>query len=211
MLVVVILAIAFGCKNEYVQQDPVCFERDVYPIIASSCTQSGCHNSSDRIKGRDYTSYDGILRDVKAGNYQASQLYQVIKQSYGEGAMPPKPYNRLSDDQILLIATWIEEGAVNDTCSAGTCDTSGVISYTSQVKPILNNSCNSCHGGTAQAGGGISLSSYTAVKVTADNGTLVGSIAHDNGYSQMPKNADQLSTCKVATIKKWVDAGAPNN
>ena len=199
--------LANACKNEYVQQDPVCFERDVYPIIASNCTQSGCHNAVDREKGRDYSTYEGILRDVKKGNYRSSSLYQVMLTS-----MPPKPYNKLSDDQLLVVATWIQEGASNDTCSIGTaCDTTGTISYTTQVKPILENWCNSCHGGTAQAGGGISLSAFNSVKNTATNGTLVGSIEHGSGYSAMPKNANKLSSCQIATIRKWVDNGAPNN
>jgi mono/diheme cytochrome c family protein len=195
-----------ACKNEYVQQDPVCFERDVFPIISSNCTQSGCHNAIDREKGRDYSTYEGVLRDVKKGNYRSSSLYQVMTSS-----MPPKPYNSLSDDQLRIIATWIEEGATNDTCSMSTCDTSGVISYTSQVKPILDNWCNSCHGGAAQAGGGISLSTYSAVKVTANNGKLVGSVVWSGSYSAMPKDGNKLSDCNIATLKKWVDAGAPNN
>jgi mono/diheme cytochrome c family protein len=201
---------ANACKNEYVQNEPVCFERDVYPIIVSSCTQSGCHNAVDREKGRDYTTYEGILRDVKKGNYRSSQLYQIIQPNFG--SMPPSPYNKLSDEQLLIIATWIQEGAVNDTCSAGVaCDTSGTISYTAQVKPILQSWCNSCHGGTAQAGGGISLSAYTSVKASVNNGSLVGSIEHASGFSAMPKNGNKLSNCNIATIKKWAESGAPNN
>ena len=126
----------FACKYEYVKEDPICFQRDVQPLIVSNCTQSGCHNAIDREKGRDYTTYDGIMRDVKAGNYQSSELYSVLVLPGGEEAMPPKPYSRLSDDQIRIIATWIEEGASNDTCSVSSCDTTGVMSYAARVKPM---------------------------------------------------------------------------
>jgi hypothetical protein len=203
--------IVSSCKNEYVQQDPVCFERDVFPIISANCTQSGCHNAVDRKNGRDYSTYEGILRDVRKGDYRASSLFQVISRSSGE-VMPPKPYSTLSDDQILLIATWIQEGATHDTCSmTTTCDTTGTISYTTQVKPILQTWCNGCHGGTAQAGAGIVLSTYSGVKSAVDNGSLVGSINQNSGYSPMPKNGNTLSACNLATIQKWVDAGAPAN
>ena len=125
-----------SCKNEYVEQAPVCFERDVFPIISSSCTQSSCHNSLDQVADRDYSTYDGILRDVQKGNYQASKLYQIVAAS--GATMPPKPYNLLSESQILTLATWIAQGAGNDTCSLSTtCDTTSVISFTGQVQPLL--------------------------------------------------------------------------
>lgn len=210
--VAVALLLTYSCKYEYLQESTVCFSRDVQPIIVANCTQSGCHNAVDREKGRDYSTYEGILKDVKAGSYKKSDLYQVIASSFGD-VMPPSPYNRLSDDQILTIATWIAEGAGNDTCSVinSTCDTSGVISYATKVRPILQNNCDVCHAGTAQAGGGIVLSTYAGVKEVAQNTTLLGSIQFASGYSAMPKGGSKLSNCNIATIKKWVDAGAPNN
>jgi mono/diheme cytochrome c family protein len=212
LFVVTLVILSFAtCKNEYVQEDPVCFETEVMPIIIANCAGSGCHNAVDREEDRDYTTYEGIMRDVTPGDYRGSELYSVIARNFA-GVMPPKPNNRLSDDQIRTIATWIAEGATNDSCTATVnCDTAGVVSYTAQVKPILNTWCNSCHAGAAQLGGGISLSTHAGVKVTADNGSLVGSIQHAVGFSQMPKGAGKLSNCQIATIKKWVDNGALNN
>jgi mono/diheme cytochrome c family protein len=201
----------FACKYEYVNENPVCFERDVQPIIVSNCTLSGCHNAIDREKGRDYSTYDGILRDVKEGDYKSSKLYEVLVISGGDEAMPPKPYSRLSTDQIRIIASWIEEGATNDTCSASSCDTTGVMSYASRVKPILQNNCYGCHSGTASSGGGIVLSDYNNLKTSVDNGTLLGSIEQLDGYSAMPKGGSKMSNCNIAIIRKWIAAGAPNN
>lgn len=90
------------------------------------------------------------------------------------------------------------------------CDTAGAISYTQKVVPILQNTCYSCHTATA-ASGGIPMSSYAADKVLALNGKLYGSIAHASGFSPMPKSANALTSCQIATIKKWIDAGSPNN
>ena len=211
-MLVLLFPILNACKNEYIQAEPVCFERDIQPIITANCTQSGCHNSIDREKGRDYTTYEGIMQDVKAGNYQKSELYNVLIIPTGEEAMPPKPYNRLDNAQIRLIATWIEEGASNDTCAAAVaCDTAGTISYAARVKPLIQTNCNACHGGTAAAGGGIGLSAYTNVKITVDNGSLLGSIQHSSGYSAMPQGGNKMAACDIAVIKKWIDAGAPNN
>jgi Planctomycete cytochrome C len=89
------------------------------------------------------------------------------------------------------------------------CDVSNV-TFSRSVVPILSANCYSCHGGNTPSGG-IQLDTYTGVKLQADNGKLFGSISHAAGFSPMPKNAGSLSSCNITQIKKWVDAGAPNN
>lgn len=89
------------------------------------------------------------------------------------------------------------------------CDTA-VVTYSGSVVPVLLSNCISCHSGSAPSGG-ISLATYAAVKTQVDNGKLWGSVSHTSGFSPMPKNASKLNTCSLAKIKKWIDAGAPNN
>ncbi|MBC6492136.1 c-type cytochrome [Flavihumibacter stibioxidans] len=90
------------------------------------------------------------------------------------------------------------------------CDTLTAISYTKNIAPLFQQYCNSCHGGNSPSGG-ISMGNYTADKAIALNGKLYGSISHSNGYSPMPQGMPKMNTCQIATIKKWVDSGAPNN
>ena len=93
--------------------------------------------------------------------------------------------------------------------SGGGCDTSGVVSYSAQIVPILNASCTqNCHNGT---GGGHDLTNYTAVNADAVGGSLYGSVAQNPPYQAMPQGGSKLSDCDIAKIKKWVDGGAPNN
>ena len=89
------------------------------------------------------------------------------------------------------------------------CDTA-TIKYSTTVAPVLSANCVSCHGG-ATASAGIKLDSYEGVSIQAANGKLVGAITHSTNYSPMPKNAAKLNSCNIAKIKKWVDAGFPNN
>lgn len=199
-----------SCTKEQVATDPVCFESDVQPIITTNCTGSGCHNSVDRVKGRDYSSYQGIIRDVKAGDYHNSELYQVMVATFG--VMPPSPNDRVSTSDIRTIALWIEQGATNETCSTAACDTSGVMSYAADVKPLLQGSCalSGCHTGSAPASN-ISYATWAQTKTSALDGSLYGSIVQDGSYSYMPKGSSKFSNCNIAKIKKWIDAGAPNN
>lgn len=43
------------------------------------------------------------------------------------------------------------------------------------------------------------------------NGKLYGSIAHTTGFAAMPQSGNKLSDCQIAQVKKWIDAGAPQN
>jgi hypothetical protein len=90
------------------------------------------------------------------------------------------------------------------------CDTA-IVTYSGSVAPILSASCiNGCHSGGAPSGG-ISLAAYADVKAQVNNGKLWGAVSYATGYSPMPKNSSRLSNCSLTKIKKWIDAGAPNN
>jgi hypothetical protein len=89
-------------------------------------------------------------------------------------------------------------------------DTTTNISYTQYVVPVLNQYCYTCHTGSFPSGG-ITMGTYNTDKAIALNGKLYGSINHSSGYSPMPQGMAKLTNCQVANIKKWIDAGTPNN
>lgn len=88
------------------------------------------------------------------------------------------------------------------------CDTS-VFTYSGSVKNILDNYCNGCHS-TSLASGGVILDTYAGAHASAANGQLIPSLSGSNGQPAMPPNAP-LEECKITTLTKWVEAGAPNN
>ena len=84
------------------------------------------------------------------------------------------------------------------------------MTFATDVKPILQNNCFSCHGnGLSQ--NGINFDTYAGVKAVADNGKLIGAINHSAGFSPMPQGAPKLSSCNIAKIQDWVNRGALNN
>ena len=89
------------------------------------------------------------------------------------------------------------------------CDTINV-SYADDVWPIINANCTGCHSGGAPAGN-IYLDNYDNIVIAADNGSLLGTIRHESGYSPMPKGGTKLSDCNISIIEKWVDDGTPDN
>jgi len=87
------------------------------------------------------------------------------------------------------------------------------MSFSGDIVPILNNSCgttNSCHGTSNTSG--VDLTTYNGVKTTVLNHQLYSSITFDGSVNPMPKGASSpISNCSITTIKKWIDAGYPNN
>ena len=89
--------------------------------------------------------------------------------------------------------------------------TTGTVSYTTMVGPILmNNGCTFCHVSVSPPGG-VNLTTYEGVKVVAQNGRLFGAITHSAGFAPMPRGDAKINACDIAKIKAWIDSGAPNN
>jgi hypothetical protein len=99
---------SFGSLNE------VSYSHDISPIISSNCAFSGCHGATGKTTF-DLTTYQGLLRGgVEAGSPEKSKVYTSLKSYSEEDRMPRKPYNQLSEDQIIRIYVWIGQGAKNN-------------------------------------------------------------------------------------------------
>ncbi len=172
---------------------PVCFNRDILPVIKSNC--SSCHT---------FTSYNQIVSLVSPGNPGASNLYKRISTS-GRNHMPPS--GNLSTANIDSIYNWILNGAKNDNCPT-ICDTT-LFTFSGQISSIIATNCASCHSGSSP-NGGILLSDYNSIATAALNGKLMNAITQSNNFPIMPPSG-ALSNCDLVKIEKWVNAGAQNN
>ena len=207
-----------GGVNGTPQIDTICFAQDIMPIIQSSCaikpaTGVGCHDGSGG-EARALTNYNSLLTYINKGNPLHSKIYTVLSGS-GEDKMPPSPYNALNTDQINNFKTWLTQGALNSDCaSIKGCDTTGTISFSSTVWPIIQNNCLGCHSG-AYPNGNVSLTNYNQVKTYADNlrnsiPVIDGAIRHLPNFKAMPQSG-QLSLCSIRKIELWIGQGKQNN
>ena len=97
------------------------------------------------------------------------------------------------------------------------CDTTGTISYSGDIVPVLNSNCgttNSCHGPGNTSG--YNLSTYNGLAEQALGGNLVLAITHDPSLTPnkwMPNNCGEcfLNKCSIDKITVWVNRGFPNN
>lgn len=192
--------------------DSIYFAKDVLPILATSCALSGCHDAQSHEHGVALIDYSRTIStgQVRAYNPSNSKLYRSLLEN-GEDKMPPPPRTPLTSEQISIIKKWIEQGAQNLTCNpdAAGCETANV-KFSTFIQPLIVNRCQGCHN-NASTGGNIFLRNYAEIKATALNGSLYGSVSHAAGYSAMPKVGARLSSCELAKIQAWIDAGAQQN
>ncbi|MCB0643521.1 MAG: c-type cytochrome [Phaeodactylibacter sp.] len=186
----------------------ISFQHEVLPLLISSCAYSGCHDADSHKEGVVLETYEKVMREVKAGNPNDSELYESITHQGGDEAMPPPPADPLTSDQIALIRDWILQGAENTDCGTP-CDSTQA-TFAADIYPLLSNFCVGCHNSN-RADGGVELDSYSKVKNYADNGYLMAVIRHDPPLAPMPPTGSQLSDCRIAQIQKWIDDGALNN
>ncbi len=87
------------------------------------------------------------------------------------------------------------------------CDASQV-RWSTDIQPLIQGQCVSCHLGTSAAGGK-DLSTYTSVKAAL--GGMVSIINKPVGDPLLMPPNTKLSTCSLTKMDAWVAAGAPQN
>jgi mono/diheme cytochrome c family protein len=85
------------------------FKADVAPLFKDAC--SSCHGGLKPKAKLDVSSYDSVMKFVKAGEPDKSKLHMAVT---GKGAKQMPPKNPLADDQVALIKAWITGGAKKD-------------------------------------------------------------------------------------------------
>lgn len=95
-----------------------------------------------------------------------------------------------------------------------TCDTT-IITYTNDIKPIINSSC-AINGGCHNAAGDANTNGldYTVFSILQGQATTTLMVNDINGtptprHNAMPLNLPKLSQCDINKITRWVNEGAP--
>ena len=108
-----------------------------------------------------------------------------------------------------------EEDLIVDTpLTADTSQTENFKSFASDVQPILNKHCVSCHN-TQNPSGSVNLETYNKVKIivvpkNSESSLLYGVISHTAGYP-MPPSGSKIPQQEIDIIKDWIDEGALDN
>lgn len=94
------------------------FALKVYPLLKERCF--ACHGDDpEKIKGElNLTTREGMLKGgeysnevLVPGDANKSELYHSVTWKNPDLEMPPKENDRLTEDQISLLQSWIDSGA----------------------------------------------------------------------------------------------------
>jgi len=106
---------AEGCDlqvTRYESEDPAVAE--IKGIIDQTCSYSGCHDGAGGIGPGNYTTYEGMLRDLEDGSFAARVIDVRDNPSLG---MPPdksvyaqSQQDDLTPVQLEVITCWLQEG-----------------------------------------------------------------------------------------------------
>lgn len=113
---------------------------------------------------------------------------------------------------ILLCTACYYENEEDLLNSDPQCDTS-YLSYSEHIQRVLSNRCYACHDNenAGQFGGNIFLEDYADVVLRVEDGSLQGSINHQNGFSPMPRGGGKLDSCTLLKFSSWINQGNPVN
>jgi len=204
--------------------DPVDFVKDVKPILEQNCV--ACHNAQHAKDNGKYRLDDKTEafkphkkeQTIHPGNPDDSLLYSNLLLPLNDDQhMPPKQRDQLTKEQIDLLKRWIAEGA--NWPDGLALKAVQRINFVRDVQPILDE------------GGPLDDKSVTTLKLWVDQGaSWPDGVKVGNGKApaQLPappeagKKLDfiadvepilatgaPLSDASRATLKIWVDQGAP--
>jgi hypothetical protein len=218
-----------SCKHDGIPPDQlpqICFTEQVLPIFQNSCGTTGCHNGGGGGESRlSFTDYAGIMNAITPGNPDKSKAYQSMISQFQ--LMPPN--NALPIAKRSIIRLWIEQGALETTCTTPTTSGSDPGSgttksgtswacYTRDIQPILLSSCavSGCHDAITHKEG-VDFSSYSKTILRIKSGSpgtssLYNSITSNPGSENFmpPKPYSPLSKTAIDSIYSWIKRGGLN-
>jgi formate dehydrogenase gamma subunit len=175
-------------------------------LFSPKCT--GCHGST---AGLDLSSYEAALAggDSGPGIIPGSAAESTLVLKMESGAHPAL----LTDEEIALLKSWIDDGAVESEDGGGATGTTVAAGDTwdGVVAAFFNPACTGCHGTM----GGLDLSSYATAVAGGTSGA--GIVAGDSAESVIVQRMEAgghpglLSDEDLARLIAWIDAGAVEN
>jgi len=97
------------------------------------------------------------------------------------------------------------------------------VSFASDVKPILDEYCVSCHGGPGDDGEprvelGFNLMTYEGLMIGSEYGSVIEAGDPENSLflemivdGDMPEEGDPVPEDKIEVLRMWIAEGAQNN
>jgi Protein of unknown function (DUF1553)/Protein of unknown function (DUF1549)/Planctomycete cytochrome C len=210
---------------------PPSFEKDILPVFQRSCAP--CHLGDAAMGKLQLGSETAISTGGASGpaiTPGKSSDSLLVKRILGLTDAPRMPMGAdpLPAADVKLIRSWVDqfkpEASKPDQAKPEAkadqphAPAAGSPLFASNVRPILAARCYSCHGPTVQQDG-LRLDSLAGILTGAESGKVVvpGKSASSRLMRRllaqerpmMPYGGPPLSAAEIASIREWIDLGAP--
>ena len=121
---------------------------------------------------------------------------------------------RLFITGIFLLAIFLLDSCYYDKADKlypyAVCDTASM-KYSTNIKPLFDQYCVSCHNNNGTANGLVKLDTYSDAVASISNSRLYNSVnwANPSGSTKNMPQSGKLDDCSVAKISAWIRQGAP--
>ena len=212
----------------------ISFSKQVAPLLVAKCGSCHIDDAKGKVRMTHYTALmagspdDGPI--ILPGKGNGSRMYEVI-----ESGDMPRGGGKITQEELTLLTTWIDQGAKNDAPSPNTplrqlaqamrpeapkvmlATGDESVSFGLHIAPVLVSQCMGCHG-NEQPDGDFSLSTFQRLLRGGDSGPgiapgkpaeslLVKKIKGMAG-ERMPLDRPALSDEIIAQIETWIREGA---
>jgi len=200
------------------------FRRHIQPLLEAACVS--CHNAERADGDLRLDSAQHMLKGgdqgpaVVAGMPGESLLLRLIALPEDDvERMPPEDSAPFSDEQIAVFEKWIEQGAFWPKDLK--LKQRRRIDFVTQVQPILETRCVSCHRGD-EPDGGFSLETRALAFSSGDSGEAISPFAPEDSSlytltilerfdsSLMPpvSAGGRMEKSQTDLLKQWIEQGA---
>ncbi len=214
-----------SCTHETLnldQQDTICFDSQILPLLQNSCGTTGCHDAANGEVDFLATNYQSVINYVKPGDPKGSKLYTVITDIWSDKFMPPE--NPLPKKDRNLILIWIAQGAMETTCEPDTNNNNqnpDTVCFVQDILPIFLSSCavSGCHDAITQRED-YNLSDYSSimsnpegiVPYNPENSKIFEVVSENESDDRMPPPPrSALTSNQIEKLRKWILGGALNS
>ena len=200
-----------GCHNEESQKHGVIlssYESLINTVeIEDEDDDFDDDNFDDSRKGKNREN-DKFKSIINGSGVSHDRYKNKLEKMLRRNKMPPSPNKKLTAEQKNVIYKWIDQGMLNNSCEVSVADcVSENMSFENDIKPILEENCTGCHGGSKPKNG-YDFTNAQKFKEIALTGDVYLAITHSEGVTAMPFKGDKLSDCDITKIKSWIDNGA---
>ena len=120
------------------------YELEIQPIFDNNCGNCHLGNSSGDL---NLSSYANLMSGdvIEPGDHSDSELYDRITRDNSDAGDMPPGNSELTQNQIDLIAQWIDEGALPEESSdISGCMDSNAITCDDEIDPLYFPECDTC-------------------------------------------------------------------